>query len=837
LSCLGQDLRNAVHRLLKAPTYVAFSLLTLSVGIGATTAAFSAVRSVLMPPSDLPALEKVVNLYQRDPRQGGSLRALSFPWLEYEAVRAGGTAFDAIVAHAPFRHAITSTSGTELVWGELVSGNYFDVLDVRPILGRLTHTPDDSPTAPPVAVLSYRLWQKTFGGTTTAIGSLIHINGNIFEVVGVVPRSFRGTHASEVLPTAVWVPLAQGRRLSAPGQQFTLNSGELESRWLLMKARLRWNTTLAEATTQIATITARLDQEHPLESDDDMRHRWASRQRRQWAVIPAASIRLHGQDRFFRPLAGAAMMAVVLVVLIACTNVANLTLARMKRRSQEMVIRAALGASHGQILREQLLESIILSLAGCALGLSVAYALMRIMSREIVVGVGITISIDPVFDMLIVLVAFGTSSLTLALFGLSPALPIVRANLRETLNQDNEVVGPRWSIRKRLIAIQVCISVALFAAAAICALRINEQVRRTNGIDVDRLAMLQMAPPSADADAKEITAIVETVAQLLSKQSNIASVAVASGLPPLTSAPSAHVVQPGGGGFRVQLVASTAKFFTTVGLRAIRGRMFHSSDLEDSEPVAIVSRRFAERLVPSGDALDQRLEYRRTRWAGEEPWPLETVKIVGVVDDIGAEYMNAPQEMILYVPLAQKPERSVTIIARSERNADTVSTSMFKAFRAVSPDLPVTLVGTADEFAAAQMMLPRLGASLMSFLGVAALILAVVGLYGVLTFVVTGRRHEVGIRMALGASENEVIRLILKDGLIPVAVGLGIGLVIAALMWNTAARVLQLRDPTNLRLVVLTLIAATSFTAAYVACRIPAYRATRVTPAGILRHL
>jgi hypothetical protein len=465
---------------------------------------------------------------------------------------------------------------------------------------------------------------------------------------------------------------------------------------------------------------------------------------------------------------------------------------------------------------------------------------MRLMARDMVIGSGLTFSINPVFDSSVLLVAGLSSGIAFVCFGFFPVLTVLRKSSSHTIIREvDHAVSLRWEGRKRLIAIQVSVSVVLLAAAAVCGIRMQHEFRRTGGIDVHRLALLQAGVPSADVSPHEIASVVAPVRHAIAGQANIQAFAVASGLPPLTETQSAEIIDNEGGQgapsrLNTRLVAATPDLFATIGLRTDYGQTFQPGDVSGSEALAVVSRRLANRLAPTGNAVGHYITYRPGRLIGSGLPPLESARIAGVVEDISDD--NDPREMVLYVPLAQKPQHSLTLIARSG-DPEAAARTLFAAFRSVRPDLPVSMVGTADMFAGAQMMLARLGSSLMSFLGLTAFILALVGLYSVLTLLVTARRREVGIRLALGASERQIVGLIMKDGLSPVVVGLALGLVVAVVGWSTASRMLLLTDSTQLRVLVLSVLGLLMLGVAFAACRIPACRAARVDPAITLRHL
>lgn len=783
--------------------------------------------------------ERLINLYNEDPLRRGNLSTKSFRWHEYQAALAAIPALEELVAHARFTPSVRFETQVEEVWGELVSGNYFDALKVTPVLGRLLQTPDDNPGASPVVVLGHAAWKARFGGALDVVGSTVQINGRSFEVVGVAPRTFRGTFAPELFPTALWVPLARASDLSRPGESFDLSESTRGPRWLLMKGRLNPGVSFDETAAQVAALAANLDRTHPLRPDEGRPPTGAAPDRR-WTAVPSADISLHGRDGFFRTLAGAGLTALILVVLMTGTNAANLTLARMHRRRKEIWVRRSLGASHWRILGEQLAESAVLCVTALAGGLWVAYLLLRYASTGITTS-GRSFAVDPSFDAFLILAAVTIGAAFFTLFCAIPIVGVVRDVVSEARHGIKDSAGsPDWRTRKQLISVQVALSVVLLVAGIISALRVDQHLQRTQSIDAEQLALLQTARSTYRTDASAIAGPLETIATLVASRPGIDAVTLASGIPTLTDTPSADIVQPQAAStsatLRVHLVAASPNFFSTVGLRITRGTPNPLFTAHQEPRVAAISNRLAQALFHDTDALGRTIEYRRTRRTGEVTPPLKVATVVGIVEDVGQQAAGIDREMALYVPLQDAPAEQLTIIARSDTNSTEAVATLSRAARDVSPTLPIAFAGTAGQLLGTEMVLPRLGRAYMSGLGAVALVLALVGLYGILTFVVRSRRREIGIRMALGASERQVVRLILLDGWLPVGVGLLLGVGLASALWWAVARVFLLEDSGQLRMLVLATVATVLGAAGYVACRIPARRAVRVAPSEALRH-
>ena len=417
MHALGHDLVLAWRRLRATPGFTAFSVFTLGLGIGTTTATYSVVRVATGPPAGVRDVGTIMNIYQVP--GGGSIPMIALSWPDYQDLKARQTVFESLTAWAFFRQAFAANGRTEAAWGEVVEGEYFHILKVLPYLGRRLQPADDRIDAPPVAMISYRVWQRVFDSAPDVVGRQIKMNGQSFQIVGVAPKEFRGLFNNGLVMTAMWVPLAATRYMAQEGVGFSVDPTNRERRWLLVKGRLKPGRTEAEARAEVNGIARQLDAVYPMGRMLEPRFRSPWNSGRPWAVVPMADVMVNeGADRIARPLGLALMTAVGLVLLIACTNLANLMLARGSARRHEIAIRLALGASRWRLVRESLGESVLLAMAGGAAGLAIARVLFVVIANDVPVGNGAELYIEPVLDLFAVIVSGGAVLLALTVAGL-----------------------------------------------------------------------------------------------------------------------------------------------------------------------------------------------------------------------------------------------------------------------------------------------------------------------------------------------------------------------------------------------------------------------------------
>ena len=385
------DIRFALRRLRAAPAFTIFAVLTLALGIGATTAIYSIIRAAMSPPAGVTTLDRLVTITHSS---GGSVPMIALSLGDFHDLHSQQTAFQDVAGWTYLRVAVAASGNNTTAWGEVVTGRYFQVLGVETAAGRLLQPADDEPGATPVAVISYGLWQRVFGGARDAVGRLIKVNGVTFEVVGVASREFAGLFNSGLVPTAVWMPLRASGNM--PGVREREGSSR-SSRWIQVRARLKEGVSFEDGRADVLRVAAQLDQNVPLEGSD----RTSYRTNRRWVVRRTADTYINeGADRVVEPMAATVMAAVALVLLVACSNLANLMLARGAGRREESAIRLALGASRGRLLRSEITESLLLGIAGGLAGVGVAQVVLVLIGSEGVVGNGASLRFVNVWAML-----------------------------------------------------------------------------------------------------------------------------------------------------------------------------------------------------------------------------------------------------------------------------------------------------------------------------------------------------------------------------------------------------------------------------------------------------
>jgi predicted permease len=837
---LWRDALFAARRLRANPGFTAFSILTLALGIGVTTSIHSVIYSTVLRPLDVPGLDRLVNIYHGNPFHDGASRhvlALSRP--DFEDLRGMQTVFSDVAAHSWFGNVAVVDGIGERVVGESVSGSYFSVLGVQPAMGRLLQPADNDPSAPPVAVIGDRLWRRRFDASPDVIGRSIKIGGHDFQIVGVAPPTFRGVEGQNLAPAVVWVSLNGANLVGLHG-----NPNDREERGLFVKGRLAPGRTVAQAAAEVTLIAWRLDEAQPIGVGLPRNVRYPGNISRPWTVLPTAKILVTPRgDRKLINLARLTMVAVGMVLLVACSNLANLMLARGATRRRDLAVRLALGASRGQVIREQFVESAILATLGGAAALGVV-RLAMVYGQNAVLHYGPWISVDlaPRFDARVVAAALAATFLALVVFGLGPALQLTRVDLRAVLGgASTNGTGLRWRGRRLLIASQVAVSVALVAIASLGLRQMIQAARQDTGLELDRLALVRFDFAAQGWNEDRARRALERLAGEARRQPGIESLSLSSGLPlgggtrrtVLTTLDSPF--GPWGRGQLATLVVATPSVFRTLGIPLVSGRAFDERDTAASTPVVVLSELAALRLFDSKDVVGRQVLRQKTV-AGEAEAVVETVIVVGVAADTDSRQAGQRQEGIAYVPFAQQYSPSMTIVARTARNAGGAVTALKNVVSRLEPQLAVLEAGTGLAMAGVESLAIEILVSLAGTLGLVALTLAMVGLYGVLSFVVSARTYELGVRAALGARASQIMRLVMADGILPVVVGVVAGLAVEDLTEMVVRAELGSQLPT-LDPLLLVLVPLPFLMAACVACYLPARRAARMDPNAVLRRV
>jgi putative ABC transport system permease protein len=806
-----QDLRFALRTLLKNRGFATVAILTLALGIGATTAIFSVVNAVLIRPLGYtdPSRLFIVNQVGSEPGVG-RIRMTPLDFLDF---RERTRSFESMAAHSGTGFTFTGDASPELVIGQLVTAELFDVLGVRPMLGRSLRSDENEAGKDQVVVLSHDFWQRRFAGDSAAIGRTVTVNGRPYTIVGVMPRGF----SYPAKTYALWAPLAlRGTSVGGP----PINRG---AHYLQVIGRLRPGVTADAAGTEMVAIAKQLAGDHP-ESNENV-----------GAMMTPLNDEVVGDVRgALRLLMG----AVVFVLLIACANVTNLLLARATGRQREVAIRSALGATRGRIIRQLFTENALIYLAGAGVGLFIASWVL-----DIVMAYGPTdtprldtTTIDvPV--LLFTIVATLAAALT---FGLAPAWQLARDSVTEWLRAGQSAGGSRraqW-VRSVLTVGQIALCVVLLMGAGL-ALRSFARLQDTDrGFRTDNLLTFGVVlPASRLPEAAQMRTFAGTLVERFATDGSIDAVGTTTQLPlggndiensftvdavPATAAEPVAGVRGIGG-----------DYFRAMGI-TVRGRAFDRTDHATAPRVVIVNETFARRFIGEGNAVGRRVKMGGSD--SDDPWRT----IVGVSADVKHRSLAAEIRPEVYLPYVQLDDgylkdwsRGVMVVIRSTIDPATLTAAAREHMKALDPNMPLYSVKTMEQLASDSVAEPRFRTLLLGAFGFLALALASVGIFGVMSYVVTQRTREIGIRMALGARPSAVLALILGHGGRLTLIGVTIGAVGAALVMRLMRSMLYEISPTD----PLTFVAVIGLlgAAAMLAIYLPARRATRVDPLVALR--
>jgi predicted permease len=824
METLFRDVRFALRRLGQAPGFTAFAVVSLALGIGVCTAIYSAVRTLLWMPLGVPDADALVVLSNGYP---------SLSWIDFHDLRAQQTSASAITAAAPIRTALRTREVSQTVLGEAVSGQYFTVMGLHPRLGRLID-PQDETSANRVAVLSEAFWRTRLNADRAIVGHAVTLGGQSFEVVGVIAGTFRGLQAA--LPESVWVPATA---LSIDPHAFSLPAtflADRHERAFQSWARLGPGAPVSRLDAEVTMIAQRLDAAYP---EPRVRVVSGARVMRTWrAEFFEDQVRRATEGG--RAIVIMILLAIVVVLLIACTNLANLALARGTARAQETAVRTALGASRWRLIREQVIEGAAVVIAGGGLSTLVLTRLVDYFSTDLPMGRGLAIPFRPEIDMSVLAASALAMAIALGVFGLWPAVQSSRADIRHGLGAGVAATPARWRFHSNLIAWQVCGSVALLLVA-IMSVRVltggsTTAVWHPQYAD---LALAQIDFRLNGADESRARQETDAILAAARTQPGLQRVSATNGSPSSLFGIQIAVATPeqpfGAQNTITGMAAVTPDFLGTIGIGLARGRGFTDRDDAGAPRVAIVSQQLARDLFRTTDVLGRTVLVATRDERGLSAAP-DGFTIVGISNDM-TTFTSTRPDRLLFVPLAQRfdTREPIMIVARASDPSGAVGV-LRSVVREVTPTIVVSAAGTGDVLLAGPLFLLRVIGLLAAALGALALVLAMAGLFGILTHVVERRRREIGIRLAIGAERSQILRLVLRDGLRPVgkglvlglAIGLGLRIVVRGQVFTTIAA----WDPLEfLGLPLMFLIAA------LVASALPAARASRVDPNVVLRDL
>lgn len=818
------DFRFALRTLGRSPGLAGVAIASLALGIGANTAIFSVTNAVIL--RSLPVEKPNELVLLRYVSKKGNIFD-SFSYKDYLALREVPNVLSGLSAVTDVQMNLASDEATERVPGELVSGNYFPMLGVHPRIGRLIGPDDDRDAGgQPVCVIGSGLWQRRYGSAPDIVGRQVQINGRAYTILGVTPDGFDGI--DQGTRAQVYVPLMMAAQISSRPADPKVQPPFLDwEDWLNLVGRRQAGVTLARAE---AVLDARFDQ-LPL-AHRDSTFEMSSRkgtpgERARLMVVDGRQGFDNLRFRYERPVLFL-LFLVGLLLLIACANVASLLAARAAGQRKQIAIRLALGASRWSLIRQQLAESSLLAVAGAGAGFLLSIWMSDLLVQLTPAGSTGQFAVHPDLTVLGFLLAI--TCLTTLLFGIAPALESGKAGVGPALKSESMGGGKRRGLLSgALVSIQVALSVTLLAGAGLLLHSLHNLRSIGMGFQPENVVVASLNPGATRYSATRARSLFEN---LLDRAESIPGVRAASAslVSPLSGSLWMYSVEvPGYPAKPIPMAYTNAVgpgYFATIGSQLIRGREFTRRDRQGSPYVAVVNEQMANKFWPGRDAVGQR--FKAAALGNNE------VEIVGVVRDSIYRDLREPRQTILYVPLLQGDFRSATLHLRISGDSTPVFNELRARARAVDRDVPLYGMRTLEAQIAGTLSPERMLATVSTILGSLAIILAMVGLYSILANSVAQRSREIGVRMALGAEQRQVIGMILRDtlGMVAIGVVLGIPMSLAASRWIQSFLFgVKTQDPITY-IAILSLIAVAGLLAAYV----PSRRASRVDPMVVLRY-
>ncbi|HEY0321337.1 MAG TPA: ABC transporter permease [Pyrinomonadaceae bacterium] len=802
MTTLWQDVRFGLRMMWKSPGFTIVALLALALGIGANTAIFSVVNTVLLRPLPYEQPERLVAVWEKDTKEGKDENVVApanfSDWREQNQV------FEAIAAYSPMSATLTGQNEPEHVEGAQISPGLFSVLRVRPMQGRAFLPDDEQFSGGPVMIVSHRLWQRRFGADPNLIGKTVSLEGESFTVVGIMPPDFKFFDDADI-----YLPLFLDSKIKAMRARH----------FLRVVARLKQGVTLDEARSNMEQIARQLQAQYPKTNDG----------------LGVTIKGLHEDSvANLRPALLLLLGAVCFVLLIASANVINLQLARAAIRQREISIRIALGASRLRIFRQLLTESLMLSLFGGALG--TLLALWGVDLLIALVGEKFPQVAETGIDRRVLFFTLGVSCLTGVIFGLAPALVTSKPDLNETLKDTGRSATEsfrRNRLRSLLVISEVAFAVVLLVGAGLM-IRTLARLRAVDpGFNSHNVLTFSLSPSETKYETRtQLAQLYQQIAGRIEKLPGVKSAAAVSTLPISGRSSTTALAfeggsEPVGAAPEVGYLLVGPNYFGTMEIPLMKGRDFNGSDVEGATEVIIINEAMARRFWPNEDAIGKRIKLGPNP---KSPW----ATIVGVVGNVRHEGLDTNERPEVYENYFQHSDSSMTMVVRTLDNPQRILPAVRTQVKEADADLPVYNVRVMDQVVLESVLIRRLSMLLLEIFAGLAIVLAAIGLYGVMAYSVTRRTHEIGIRMALGAQAPDVLRMIIGQGmtlaLIGVAIGLGAAFVLTSLMSSLLYGV-SATDPVTFILVSLLLA-----TVAFVACFIPARRATRVDPLTALRY-
>jgi len=811
------SLRYAFRMLMKNPGVSLITVITLALGIGANTAIFSVVNGVLLRPLPYKDPERLVALWENVPTHGRwrASPANFFDWKKQS------TSFEGMAAYGGSAATLTGQGDPEQLLGTVVSSGYFGVVGVEPKLGRSFVAEEHEPGKGQVVILGFDLWQRRFGGDPGVLNKSVTLDGNVYTIIGVM-----GPGIYPVRPTT------SGRIDFDEQQQQYWRPMSFTSQWAAARSahvlgvvgRLKPGVTIEQATTEMNTIGARLEQEYPANKGEGI-------------IVNRFMNEVVGD---VRPALVTLMFAVGLVLLIACANIAGLLLAQHAARSKEIAIRAALGANRFRLVHQFFLEGLLLSLVGAAAGMGLANLGVNLLLKFIPQDIPRLGLIQ--IDWRVLGFTLGISLLTCLLFGLIPAWQASKPDLHSTLEQSGRTSGPGASklrLRQFLVVFQVGMAVMLVIGAGLLIKSFWLLSRVDPGFQPQHvLSMTLTLPATKYAKPEEINQFFNQLNAGINNLPGVQSVGLAYDHPLQANWVDAFEIEGRIASTETRSMSANfnpvgSDYFKTVGMKLLKGRGFTAQDDQDHPGVAVVNESFVKQYFPNEEPVGRRIKAGPpTRiWKGQR---LTSFEIVGVVHDVKSAGLQAASEPTYYLPTSQAPLEDMTVLVRTTGEPTALVSAIRQSVLAIDPNQPISNISTMDKIVSDSIARPRLNMLLMGLFGALALILAAVGIYGLLSYAVTQRTQEMGIRMALGAQVADVLGLVLRQGMKLALIGEAIGLVGSFALTRVMQRLLFGVTPTDISIFVA--VTGVLTTVALLACYLPARRAAKVDPLIALRY-
>ncbi|MBL8112871.1 MAG: ABC transporter permease [Acidobacteria bacterium] len=814
-----RDLALSVRALRSRPGFSVAVALTLGLGMGVSTALFCIVNALLLRPLPLERIDELVNVYCVEK---GLVTHVPMAYPDYRDVREARRGFQDLAAYALRPLALESGDEKCIVIGEMVTPNYFDVLGVTPVLGRRFASGEgEEPGFAAVAVLSYGAWERLFGRDPAVLGRSLRLNGRTFAVVGVAPRSFQGLLRG--LSPEVFIPFGAYGLFGSEEDPGVVRRDRLEnrgSRYLSVVGRLAPGATVESVRAEVVAAGARLEAAYPQTNTG-----------RRFDALPTASVRvIPGVDGILFAVSGGLLAVSGLVVLIACANAAGMLLARGAARRREIAVRYAMGASRSRVVRLLLTEGLLLSVLGAAVGLAFALVSNRLLS-SVQLPFPVRLDLGLRIDLGVVLWASLLSAVSTIGFALLPALRATQLDPGRVLKEDALAISPRGRLGSALVVFQIALSVVLLAGASLLLRSLLGAHRVDPGFTTHGIALLETDPSLRGYSPAAIEAFYERLEKTARALPGVEATAYTSHLPLAFEIRTTDLAVDGEEPVdkrlwpEVDTAVVGPGYFNVLGIPLLSGRDFAPGDRAGASPVTIVNEAFEKRFFPGGNALGRLVKVGDAKAAPS--------RIVGIVKDAKYRTLGEEPRPFLYQTLRGSGEDSWTLLVKTPTDAALLP-ALRQTLADVDDQVPIRALRTMTEATSASLLLPRAGLVLFGVVGVLGLALAAVGLYGLVAQLAVQRTHEIGIRIALGASGRDIFGLVisqgLKLGLIGISLGLAGALAVApalsAFLYGIAPR-----DPATFVAVPLVLLAVT-----LLAGTLPALRSARLSPQGLLRR-